>query len=333
MIMKSLYTIDHEGHAPPAKRARINDEEGVALATDSSCITNVQQGCRQFVGNRRSSLAHFMDPGASPVKLDIVIDKGIFDRNPLVSPIVTDDRGEQTRFKQHHNQHQHLTPSLFEFNGPRVNLPPKELWQADVANRSILFSTDAIIHETREINDLIDQEPSIENFSNSTNFDSSSDADARFRTHQAEGWMEKFEQLLLYKEKNGDCLVPNQYPENPSLAEWVKRQRYQYKLRQNGQHSSMSDERIHALTSLGFCWNAHDACWAEKYSELIQYKRWHGHTNVPSSCVLNPKLAVWVKRQRRQYKFLMEGKASTLTPYRTQKLAELGFSWSGRTSK
>jgi hypothetical protein len=112
--------------------------------------------------------------------------------------------------------------------------------------------------------------------------------------------------------------------------EWVKRQRYQYKLRRNGQHSSMSNERIHALSSLGFCWSAHDACWSQKYEELKQYKNRHGHTNVPSCCDVNPKLAIWVKRQRQQYKFIMEGKPSTLTPYRTEKLLELGFSWSGR---
>jgi Helicase associated domain len=55
-------------------------------------------------------------------------------------------------------------------------------------------------------------------------------SNVRFRSHQAENWTEKYETLLDYRLKNGHCLVPNQYAENPPLAEWVKRQRYQVSL-------------------------------------------------------------------------------------------------------
>jgi hypothetical protein len=145
--------------------------------------------------------------------------------------------------------------------------------------------------------------------------------------------MEKYEELLDYRLKNGDCLVPNQFPPNPSLAEWVKRQRYQYKLKCQGQHSSMSDDRIACLAKLGFVWNSHDAVWETRYVELRQYKNKFGDTNVPSSYEANPKLAIWVKRQRRQYKFLKEGKPSTMTAYRVSKLNDIMFSWSGRKAK
>lgn len=155
----------------------------------------------------------------------------------------------------------------------------------------------------------------------------------RFRSHQAESWMEKYEELLDYRLSNGNCLVPNQYPANPSLAEWVKRQRYQYKLKGLGKHSSMSDDRVTALEKLGFVWNSHDAVWEERLKELKQYKSIFGNTNVPSKYEANPQLAIWIKRQRRQYKFLMEGKPSTMTPYRVEKLREINFTWSGRKPK
>lgn len=155
----------------------------------------------------------------------------------------------------------------------------------------------------------------------------------RFRSHQAESWMEKYEELLDFRLSNGHCLVPNQYPANPSLAEWVKRQRYQYKLKGMGKHSSMSDDRVTALEKLGFVWNSHDAVWEERLKELKQYKSLFGNTNVPSKYEANPQLAIWIKRQRRQYKFLTEGKASTMTPYRVEKLREIDFSWSGRKPK
>ena len=155
----------------------------------------------------------------------------------------------------------------------------------------------------------------------------------RFRSHQAESWMEKYEELLDFRLSNGHCLVPNQYPANPSLAEWVKRQRYQHKLKGMGKHSSMSDDRVIALEKLGFVWNSHDAVWEERLKELKQYKNLFGNTNVPSKYEPNPQLAIWIKRQRRQYKFLTEGKPSTMTPYRVEKLREINFSWSGRKPK
>lgn len=95
----------------------------------------------------------------------------------------------------------------------------------------------------------------------------------------------------------------------------------------------MSDDRIVALEKLGFVWNSHDAVWEERLKELKQYKNDFGDTNVPSNYEHNAKLAIWVKRQRRQYKFLTENKPSTMTPTRVEKLQEVGFTWSGRKPK
>jgi Helicase associated domain len=95
----------------------------------------------------------------------------------------------------------------------------------------------------------------------------------------------------------------------------------------------MSDDRISALEKLGFVWNSHDAVWEERLKELSQYRNIFGDTNVPSNYQPNPKLAIWVKRQRRQHKFLMESKPSTMTPNRVDKLEEIGFTWSGRKPK
>jgi hypothetical protein len=63
--------------------------------------------------------------------------------------------------------------------------------------------------------------------SGATPDDDDAASNVRFRSHQAENWTEKYEVLLDYRLKNGHCMVPNQYTENPPLAEWVKRQRYQ----------------------------------------------------------------------------------------------------------
>jgi len=165
----------------------------------------------------------------------------------------------------------------------------------------------------------------------STHLNEGAQGSVRFRSHQAENWTEKYEELLDYRLKNGNCLVPNAYPDK-SLPEWVKRQRYQYKLKRLGKHSTMSDDRIIALEKIGFVWNSHDAAWEERLKELKQYKGIFGDCNVPSNYESNPQLAVWVKRQRRQYKFLQKGELSTMTADRINKLLSIGFAWSGRKS-
>ena len=160
--------------------------------------------------------------------------------------------------------------------------------------------------------------------------DDESSVSLRFRSYQAENWTGKFEELLDFRLKHGHCLVPYTFTENSSLAEWVKRQRYQYKLKNEGKHSALSEDRIAALEALGFVWNSHDAAWEERWKELHVYKNINSNCNVPSRYVLNPQLAVWVKRQRRQYTFYSSGKSSTMTPYRIEKLEKIGFAWDGR---
>lgn len=148
-----------------------------------------------------------------------------------------------------------------------------------------------------------------------------------FRAYQAENWTEKFEELIEFRQHYGHCLVPNCFPENAALAQWVKRQRYQYKLKVENKRSAMSEERVHALEEFGFIWDSHRAIWDERLHELMQYKQLTGHCNVPSRYARNRQLAVWVKRQRRQYKFFTEDKPSSMTVERVHRLEAVGFEW------
>ena len=76
-------------------------------------------------------------------------------------------------------------------------------------------------------------------------------------THEA-SWLERSRQLTLYKEKNGDCMVPVGWTENPKLSTWVHHQRRQYKRWVTGKPSHINAARIKTLESMGFCWNARD---------------------------------------------------------------------------
>jgi hypothetical protein len=106
---------------------------------------------------------------------------------------------------------------------------------------------------------------------------------------------------------------------------WVAKQRYLYGLHAKGKTSSMTLTRIQALESLGFEYDSHGAAWEERLSELADYRKEHGHCNVPKRYSENTKLAKWVEKQWRNYKLHREGKTSPMTTYRIQALERLGF--------
>lgn len=164
--------------------------------------------------------------------------------------------------------------------------------------------------------------------------DSDSDSGSsglKYRQYQAENWSERYESLVAFRKNHGHCLVPNSYPEDVALAQWVKRQRYQYKLKQESKRSTLSDERVNALENIGFVWDSHRAVWDERFNELLAYKRVNGNCNVPSRYTENRQLAVWVKRQRRQYKFFCTNKPSSMTEERITRLESIRFEWDLRS--
>jgi hypothetical protein len=67
--------------------------------------------------------------------------------------------------------------------------------------------------------------------------------------------------------------------------------------------------------------------WAERFTDLCVYREKHGNCLVPHTYKENLPLARWVKRQRYQYKLMIEGKSSTMTEERVKALEEIGFIW------
>ena len=152
----------------------------------------------------------------------------------------------------------------------------------------------------------------------------------RFRSYQAEQWSDRFDELVEFRKLRGHCNVPHKFPENPLLAVWAKRQRYQYTLKCRGEHSTLTNERQTELEKLGFIWDSHRAAWEERFTELLRYLSQEGHVNVPANHPANPSLAIWVKCQRRQYKLFCQGEQSNMTQERIAKLESIGFIWNLR---
>lgn len=156
--------------------------------------------------------------------------------------------------------------------------------------------------------------------------------------HQAAMWTKRFEELVRFREKFGHCLVPHKWSENLALATWVKRQRYQYKLREQGKRSTLTKERRDALDALDFVWDSHNAIWEERFNELVEFRRVNGHTSVPSTHK-NHTLSVWVQCQRRQWKLMKEDTSIKdsvtyrIKQSRVERLEALGFVWEPRKNQ
>ena len=126
-------------------------------------------------------------------------------------------------------------------------------------------------------------------------------------------WEERFSELAVYKEKNGDCNVPKS---QGALGRWVDTQR------QPRTKGKLSREHAEQLKGIGFNWDTQkkskDKRWEERFNELAAHKEKNGDCNV------TPKqgaLIRWVYNQRQYFK---EGK---LSQERTTALDGIGFNW------
>ena len=185
----------------------------------------------------------------------------------------------------------------------------------------------------------------------------SSDTPNAVKSYQPDqtAWDQHFQDLLAFKQRHGHCRVPDRYPQNPSLAGWVRRQRSEYhndlQQRRKVEEASIvsaavpetarspnavSHERKAALLKIGFDFDPQRTKWEEKYKELVKFTKDHGHCK-PTPRKNDPlslrQLGIWVKCQRRHYTLFKEGKPSSMTLERIQRLNDIGFVWSPRTPK
>jgi transposase-like protein len=153
---------------------------------------------------------------------------------------------------------------------------------------------------------------------------------------QCTPWDERFEELKAFQKEHGHCRVINNRQDKDSsdthqLYHWVRNQRVQFKLLQQGKKSLSREERIQKLNDIGFVWTfTHD--WDERFEELKVFQNEMGHCRVPQAKGTDTyQLASWVKQQRKEYKTFTEGKKSLLTQERIEKLNGIGFALFVRT--
>jgi hypothetical protein len=140
-------------------------------------------------------------------------------------------------------------------------------------------------------------------------------------------WEDRLSELADYRKLHGHCNVPQKHSEKAKLGTWVTNQRTQYSLHLKRETSSITIPRIQALESLSFEWSSHGATWEVRLSELANYRKVHGHCNVPKKYNNNTKLGAWVANQRHQYSLHLRGETPAITLPKIEALESLGFEW------
>ncbi len=128
-------------------------------------------------------------------------------------------------------------------------------------------------------------------------------------------WRTYYLALLKYRERFGDCRVPQNWEEDEKLARWVSAQRLDYG------RGDISSERIAMLEKIGFDWSAGKPTWNDRFTELCAYKKRFGNTLVPVKWRENPLLGGWVSAQRYKHN------AGKLRKEFVERLNSIGFEW------
>eukprot|EP00580_Thalassiosira_gravida_P003346 CAMPEP_0201603818 /NCGR_PEP_ID=MMETSP0492-20130828/4150_1 /ASSEMBLY_ACC=CAM_ASM_000837 /TAXON_ID=420259 /ORGANISM="Thalassiosira gravida, Strain GMp14c1" /LENGTH=326 /DNA_ID=CAMNT_0048067693 /DNA_START=138 /DNA_END=1118 /DNA_ORIENTATION=+ len=134
-------------------------------------------------------------------------------------------------------------------------------------------------------------------------------------------WNEMFAKLVEFKERHGHCRIPASDPEFAKLRTFVRGNKVTYREYQSGRRCTNRAHRMIALERLG----VFTSKWEEKYNELVEFKKVHGHCNVPTKSKENQKLGNWVGWQRVGYRKCKAGKENQLSEERIKLLEDIGF--------
>ena len=133
-------------------------------------------------------------------------------------------------------------------------------------------------------------------------------------------WENYFCQLADFKKKFGHCNVPGK---NIKLVSWIERQRLSKK------KNLLASQRQQRLNEIEFVWGfdkIKKKDWDERYRQLANFSKMHGHSFVPVNYYENKLLGNWVALQR---KLEAQGK---LSKSRLDDLDKLNFVWSAQTA-
>ena len=141
---------------------------------------------------------------------------------------------------------------------------------------------------------------------------------------QARQWENMYALLMQYKEREGDCNVPQKHKEDGKrLGVWLNNQRQS---QTNGRRLDPDVED--RLTELGVVWDIQSKQWEEMFAVLLRYKEREGNCNAPFRYRTEDgvNLGMWLNNQRKAKK------CGKLAPEKEKRLRKLGIVWSPKSS-
>jgi hypothetical protein len=92
-------------------------------------------------------------------------------------------------------------------------------------------------------------------------------------------------------------------------------------------NGALIKDRIERLEAIEFDFTPDSTQWKKMYQSLADYKKEHGHCDVPSRNIANPKLARWCNTQR------MDMKNRKLSNEKIERLEAIGFDFDQKETR
>jgi hypothetical protein len=168
-----------------------------------------------------------------------------------------------------------------------------------------------------------------------------------------EKWNDMYSRLKQFHQRYGHSLVDKSYKDK-ELYHWTHSLRRNYRhqafastfmiIHQQKVHTNsnatiinvhgvevnprlprLSPYKMEQLHRVHFVWDVQEWQWHKHYRHLQDFYHKHGHVRVPAH--ERNGLGVWVRNQRRDYRYWTLGRPSLMTPRRLQLLRQVDFTW------
>ena len=152
---------------------------------------------------------------------------------------------------------------------------------------------------------------------NATSSSSTTEVEKPRKKGRARTWNERFVALQEFKKVEGHTNVPQGHDDS-GLQYFV--------VNIKSGTRPLTEVQIKKLNSIGFDWETREQkeekLWQDMFQRLLDYRKEHGHTNVPAGYGEKPFLGRWVDKQRYNHS------RGLLAKHRVEQLEEIGdFQW------
>lgn len=138
-----------------------------------------------------------------------------------------------------------------------------------------------------------------------------------------DSWETGYLHAERYFAEHRDLCVPASYicEDQYTLGNWIANQRNKYN--NPTQYSTLTEEQIGRLESIGMIWNQKEECWEKAFALAADYKREYGHLIIPNRYKTADgfSLGEWIRSQREKKR------DGTLEKDKEERLNAIGMDW------